>query len=48
MKKQLNIKNNNILNKNFNKKVGSFNLLLCTVHTTASVVTAWESIRYVF
>jgi hypothetical protein len=44
MKKQLNIKNKNILNTNFNKKMGIFNFLLCTVYTTASVVTASESI----
>jgi hypothetical protein len=43
----MNIKNKNILNKNFNKKVGIFNSLLCTVHTTAAVLTASESIRYV-
>jgi hypothetical protein len=47
MKKQINIKNKNILNKNFNKKVGIFNSLLCTVYTTATVLIASESIRYV-
>jgi len=44
MKKQLYIKNKNILNRLLIKKVGILNFLRCIVHTAVSVSTVLESI----